>query len=106
MQEMSIEHHGERFSASLRVPEDTTLTIGHRSLFRGFYGFSDGEVLVIACEYLISLDSFVREANKVLDKVEEAFLGEHTFKEGIELCKLCVLVAAVYCFPLHEAIFA
>ena len=31
---------------------------------------------------------------------------EHSFKECIKLCVLCILVASIDRFPFHEAIFA
>ena len=76
---MSIEHHRQRLSAALGVPKH--------------------------CKYLKRVDTLVRKANKVFDYIKQSCLLEHTLKESIKLCILRVFIVAVFCFPLHKAVF-
>ena len=102
---MSIEHHRQRLSAALGVPKHTALTVGNGSVLCGFNRFSDCKVLMIPCKYLKRVDTLVRKANKVFDYIKQSCLLEHTLKESIKLCILRVFIVAVFCFPLHKAVF-
>ena len=75
-------------------------------MFGGFDGFFHGKILVIGCQNLKSIGAVHVEADKVLENIQEALLLEDSFKEGIELSGLCILVTAVLCFPGHEAVLA
>ena len=60
---------------------------------------------MIPCKYFKRIDTLVRKANKVFDYIKQSFLLEHTLKECIKLRILRVFVVAVFCFPLHKAVF-
>ena len=49
--------------------------------------------------------SLLGKADKVLDDVQQPFFLEHPLKEGVELGVLRILIATVFRFPLHKAIF-
>ena len=88
------------------MPEHTTLTIGNGSSFSRFDCLSYGEILMITRQYFEGVHTFVGKTDEVLYQVKQAFLLEHSLKEGIKLCVLRVLVASVHRFPFHETIFA
>ena len=99
---MSIKHHRQRFSAALRMPEHAAFTVRLRGVGGGGNGFLYCEVLMIGTEnFCISAG----KADEILDNIEQPRLVKHSFNKGVELGKLRVLVAAVFCFPLHEAVF-
>ena len=61
---------------------------------------------MIPSEYLESILSIHIKADEVLHNVKETSLLKQSYKECVKLCVLCILVAAVCCFPLHKAVFA
>ena len=102
---MSIEHHRQRLSAALRVPEHTTFAICDGCLLSGSNRLLDGKILMVGGKHFECLLAVHIEADKVFQNVEETVLLKQSLKEGVKGCVLCVLVAAVRCFPLHEAVF-
>ena len=106
LQIMGIEHHGQRLTAALGVPEHAALAVSDGGVFGGFDGLFHREILVIACQNLKGVGTVHVEADKVLENIQEPLLLENSLKEGIELGGLCVLVAAVLGFPGHEAVLA
>ena len=103
---MGIEYHRQRLAAALRMPEHTAFTIGNGSSFSRFDCFSYSKILMITSQYFEGVHTLVGKADEVLYQVKQAFLLEHSLKEGIKLCVLRVLIASIDCFPFHEAIFA
>ena len=99
-------HHRQRLSAALRMPKDAALTVGNSGFLCRDDCFSDCKILMVSRKDFEDLRSLVREADKVLDNIKQPFFLEHTLKEGVKLCVLCVFIAAVFCFPLHKAVFA
>ena len=106
LKQMGIEHHRQRFSAALCMPEHTTLTICNGSSFGRFDCLSYGKILMITSQYFEGVHTFVGKTNEVLCQVKQSLLLEHPLKEGIKLCILRVLIASIDRFPFHEAIFA
>ena len=104
LQQMGIEHHGQRLAAALRMPEHAALAVRGRGYLRLFNGAAHGEILMIAGEDLYGVRRVVGKQYEVLDDVQQPVALEHTLIEGVELGKGCVLVAAVLGLPLHEAV--
>ena len=102
---MGIEHHRQRFPATLRVPEHTAFAICDGCLLGGSNRLLDGKILMVGGKHLECFLAVHIEADKVFQDVEETVLLKQSLKEGVKGCVLCVLVAAVRCFPLHEAVF-
>ena len=44
------------------------------------------------------------DADEVFDDVQQALFFKHSLKERIKLSVLRIFIAAVFCFPFHEAI--
>ena len=103
---MSIEHHRQGLTATLSMPEHTTLTVSNSSSFGRLNSLSYGEILMIASQNLKGINTLVREADKILYQVKQSFFLEHTFKESIKLSVLRILIASINGFPFHETIFA
>ena len=103
---MGVEHHRKRFAASLCMPEHTAFTVCNGSVFCRFDCLFNRKILMVAGKNFECVDTLIREANEVLNNIEQSFLLEHTLKESIKLCILSVFIIAVFCFPLHKAIFA
>ena len=102
---MSIEHHGQRLSATLGMPKHTTFAVGNGGMLRGFDCFSDCKILMISSQNLKSIGAAYIKADKILDDVQQAFFLENAFKEGVKLSSLGIFIAAVLGFPLHETLF-
>ena len=102
---MGIEHHRQRFPAALRVPEHTAFAICDSCLLSGSNRLLDGKILMVGGKHFECFLTVHIEADKVFQDVEESVLLKQSLKEGVKGCVLCVLVAAVRCFPLHEAVF-
>ena len=81
---MSIEDHRQRFSAALRMPENTTLTVRHCCVFCRLNRLFDCKILMIPGEYLESILSIHIKADKVLHDVKEAGLLKQTYKECVK----------------------
>ena len=105
MQQMGIEHHRQRFSAALRMPEHAAFAVCYGRFFCGFHSLAHGKILMITGENFVLVQSLVGKQNKVLENIKQTLFLEDAFKECVELRILRVLIAAVLCFPLHKAIF-
>ena len=105
LQIVSIEHHRQRFSAALRVPEHAAFAIRDGCLLGGSNRLLDGEILMVGGKHFECLLAVHIEADKVFQDVEETVLLKQSLKEGVKGRVLCVLIAAIRCFPLHEAVF-
>ena len=88
------------------MPEHTAFTVGDSSFLGGFNSLTNGEILMIACKYLITLQALIGKQDKVFQNIEQTVFCEDTLKESVKLSKLRIFIAAVLCFPLHIAIFA
>ena len=106
LQQMSVEHHRQRFSAALCMPEHTALTVGHSSVFGGFDCLSNRKILMVSCKNFERVYSLIREADKVLNNIKQSFFLEHSLKESVKLSILRILIIAVFGFPLHKTVFA
>ena len=102
---MGIEHHGQRFSATLRMPKYTTFAVGKGGVLCGFDCFSNCKILMISSQNLKGIGTAYIKADKILDDVQQAFFLENAFKEGVKLSSLGIFIAAVLGFPLHETLF-
>ena len=106
LQQMRIEHHRQRFSAALRVPEHTALAVR----FSGDFGFLDcfphRKILMIPRQNLELLLPIAREQDKVFQDVQQPLFLEHSLIEGVKLRIGGVLIIAILCFPLHKAVNA
>ena len=103
---MRIENHRQRFAATLRMPEYTTFTIRFSSVLGRSHCFINRKILVVSCQNLKLLCSFIRKADKILYDIQKTFLFKDSFKESIKLSILCILITAVLGFPFHETVFA
>ena len=101
---MRIEHHGQGFSAALRVPEHAAFTVGFLRNPRLLNGLAHSEVLMIACQHLETPLPAAGKENEVLQNIQQALLLKHALIKGIELGIGVVFIAAVLRLPLHEAI--
>ena len=69
LQQVSVEHHGKRFSAALRMPEHSNLTIILYGDFRTLNGFLYCKILMISSKNFCGSCFVFREADKVLDNI-------------------------------------
>lgn len=88
------------------MPENATFTICLGSDLCFFDGLSNGKILMIASKDLIGCGLLDIKANEILDDIQQTCPIKHTFIERIKLSKGRVFIAAILCFPLHEAIKA
>ena len=87
------------------MPKHATFTISNCRVLCRFDSLSDCKILMIASQNLKLLQSLIGEADEVFDDVQQALFFKHPLKECIKLSILRILIAAVFCFPFHEAIF-
>ena len=106
LQKVCIKDHRQRFSAALCMPEYATFTISYCRVLCRFDSLSNCKILVIASQNLKLLQSLIGEADEVFDDVQQALFFKHSLKERIKLSVLRIFIAAVFCFPFHEAILA
>ena len=106
LQIVGIEHHRQRFPTTLRVPKHAAFSICDSGMLGGFDCFLYSEILMVGGKHLECLLAVHVEADKVFQNVKKTIFLKYTFKEGVELSVLGVLIASVRCFPLHITIFA
>ena len=104
LQQVGIENHRQGFSATLRMPKYAAFSICFRSDFGLFYCFAHCKVLMVTCQNLKAALPAAGEENKVLHNIQQPPLLEHSLIKCVELGIGGILVVAVFCFPLHEAI--
>ena len=102
---MGIEHHRQRFSAALRVPEHAAFAVCDGCLLSGNNRLLDGKILVVCRQHLESVLSVYIEADEVFQDVQKAPLFKQALKEGVKLGIPGIFIAAVLGLPLHEAVF-
>ena len=102
LEQMGVEHHRQRFSASLGMPENTTFPVGLCGFRSGGNRFFNGEILMIGSQ---NLCIGTGKADEVFDNVKQTGFVENTLNKSVELGKLGVFITAVFGFPLHEAVF-
>ena len=105
LQVVGIEHHGQRLTAALSVPEHAALTVGDSGVLGGFNGLFYREILVIARQNFKGVGPVYIEADKVPEDIQEPLFLKNALKEGIKLGILGILIAAVLGLPLHKAVF-
>ena len=88
------------------MPEHTAFTVGDSSFLCGFDSLANGEILMIACKYLVALQALIGKQDKVFQNIKQTVFREDTLKECVKLRKLRIFIAGVLCFPLHIAILA
>ena len=88
------------------MPENAAFTVRDGCVLCGFNCLADGEILMIACEYLAARQAFIREQDKVFQNIEQTVFLEDALKECVKLGKLRIFVATVLRFPFHIAVFA
>ena len=105
LNQMGIENHRERFSAALRVPENTNLSIGVGGTDGAVNSLLDCKVLMVASKDLGRTSFINTEASEVLDEIEETVTLEHSNEEGIVIHEIFCFLKSVPCFPFHETVF-
>ena len=102
--QVSEEQHGERFSASLRVPEHPDLALLLHGIECATERLVHGKILMVSPEYLPSLSVRLVKAKEVLYQVEQAGLVEDAMEEGMIVGYGVRFVLAILGFPLHVAL--
>ena len=97
---MSQEHHRQRLSAALRMPEHTNLSITLHCLFSSFQRLVHCKVLVISSHHL-HLVFLVAVADKVAYDVQQMFLLEYPSKERFIVSQRRRFIFPVLRFPFH-----
>ena len=106
LQKMYIKDHRKGFPTALRMPEHTTSAVRRHAFLRRLNCLTNSKVLMVSGKDLELLQSFIGEADEILDDIKQSFFLEHAFKERIKLCVLCIFVATILRLPFHEPIFA
>ena len=86
------------------MPKYAAFPICFRSDFGLFDCFTHCKVLMVTCQNLKAALPAAGEENKVLQNIQQPPLLEHSLIKCVELGIGGILVVAVFCFPLHEAI--
>ena len=105
LDQVGIEHHRERLSAALCVPEDANLTVAVGGLDGAVNSLLDGKILVVASENLCGTRFVHAKAGKVLDEIQEPVTLEHPHEEGVVVDEVLGLLHAILSLPSHETVF-
>ena len=105
LQQMGVEHHGQRLAAALGMPEHAALAVGAGGLPGPLHRLAHREILVIPRQYLGRLLAVPRKEDEVLQNVQQPLFLEHPLVKGLELHHGGVLgLVGAFPLPLHEAV--
>ena len=88
------------------MPEHAALTIRYRRVFGRLQCFFDSKILMVSCKHFKRILPIHIKANEILQNIQETCFLEHSLKESIKRCILCILITAVNRLPCHKAILA
>lgn len=102
----AIENHRQGFSTALSMPEYTAFTVCLGSVLGRCNRLFHSKILVIPGKDFEGVLSVYIKTDKIFQDVQKAFFFKQSFKKGIKLCVLGVLIAAILSLPFHVAILA
>ena len=105
LQQVCVEHHGQRLTTALSMPEYTALAVILCCNLSFLYSLADCKVLMITCQDLDRLLTVAGKEYEILQNVQQSRPLEKTFTEGVKIRIACSL-NTVFGFPLHEPIQA